>query len=97
MATGGEARDYAGETLDRLQQRGIVVNPRFAPTLEQFILDGFNRSVDEGASRERFEAAWEQLIQVIFAYVGETGNDVLTAKIFTSIRRRICPGFWPFC
>jgi len=63
MTSDAGFRDYATETLDRLQQRGIVVNPRFASALEQFIIDGFNRSIREGASRERFEAAWEQLIE----------------------------------
>jgi len=90
-------RDYPAETLERLQQRGIVVNPRFASDLERFIFDGFNSSVHEGAGREQFEAAWEQLIEVMLAYAAETGTDIFNANVFVRIRRRICPGFWPFC
>jgi hypothetical protein len=90
-------RDYPAETLERLQRRGIIVSSRFASTLEQFVIDGFNRSVHEGASRERFEAAWEQLIEVMISYAAETGTETFNANVFTRIRRRICPGFWPFC
>jgi hypothetical protein len=97
MTSDAGFRDYAAETLERLGQRGIVVNPRFASRLEQFIIDGFNRSIHEGASRERFEAAWEQLIEAMFAYAAETGTDIFNANVFFRIRRRICPGFWPFC
>jgi hypothetical protein len=97
MTSDAGFRDYAAESLARLQQRGIIADSRFASDFGHFIMSGFDRSVQEGASRIQIEEALDQLVEAVLSYAAETGTDRFGAKVFTRIRRRICPGFWPFC
>jgi hypothetical protein len=97
VPSSGPDPNYTADTLNRLRQAGIEVDRDFAPALRQFIASGVRRVQRERESQERFEAAQEQLIEAMLAFAAETDTHIFNANVFDRIKRRVCPGFWPFC